>query len=178
MQARGTLMKEHRLIERMLAVIPPAVARIEATQSVDPEWVDTIVDFLHTYADRTHHGKEEDILFRELGARELSADDRRALDELVADHVFARQASAELARAGQQYRAGDQAALVIVVSRLEALGDFYPRHIRKEDEEFFPAARAYFSDEEDQAMLAQFWAFDRAMIHEKYTHVVEALEPT
>ncbi len=37
---------------------------------------------------------------------------------------------------------------------------------------FFPAARAYFADEEDAAMLSRFWEFDRAMIHEKYAAVV------
>jgi hemerythrin-like domain-containing protein len=54
--------------------------------------------------------------------------------------------------------------------------DFYPKHIEKEDKVFFPASRAYFSDEEDQAMLAEFREFDWKMIHEKYQSVVEALE--
>ncbi|PKN45264.1 MAG: cation-binding protein, partial [Deltaproteobacteria bacterium HGW-Deltaproteobacteria-16] len=40
---------------------------------------------------------------------------------------------------------------------------------------FFPASRAYFSEAEDQAMLDEFWAFDRKMIHEKYKAVVEKL---
>jgi HEAT repeat protein len=34
----------------------------------------------------------------------------------------------------------------------------------------------YFSEDEDQAMLAEFWEFDRKMIHEKYKAVVEGLE--
>jgi hemerythrin-like domain-containing protein len=54
--------------------------------------------------------------------------------------------------------------------------DFYPKHIEKEDKVFFPASRAYFSEEEDQTMLAEFWEFDRLMIHEKYQSVVEILE--
>jgi hypothetical protein len=41
---------------------------------------------------------------------------------------------------------------------------------------FFPSSRNYFTDEEDQAMLAKFWEFDRKMIHEKYKSVVEGLE--
>ena len=32
------------------------------------------------------------------------------------------------------------------------------------------------TDKEDQAMLAEFWEFDRKMIHEKYKLVVNALE--
>jgi hemerythrin-like domain-containing protein len=54
--------------------------------------------------------------------------------------------------------------------------NFYPKHIIKEDKAFFPASRKYFSNEEDDAMLREFWEFDRKMIHEKYKSVVEALE--
>jgi hypothetical protein len=54
-------------------------------------------------------------------------------------------------------------------------GDQAVGHIAKEDKAFFPAARAYFSDKEDQVLLARFQDFDRAMIHEKYALVVERL---
>ena len=64
MQARGPLMIEHRLIERMLSVIKNVLGKIESENKVDPVLVDTAVDFIRIYADRTHHGKEEDILFR------------------------------------------------------------------------------------------------------------------
>ncbi|RPJ15806.1 MAG: cation-binding protein, partial [Deltaproteobacteria bacterium] len=69
MQARGPLMVEHRLIERMLSVIKDALVQIESSQRVDPVFVDTAVDFIRIYADRTHHGKEEEILFRDLDKR-------------------------------------------------------------------------------------------------------------
>jgi len=55
---------------------------------------------------------------------------------------------------------------------LETLVGFYPRHIRKEDQVFFPAVRAYFSNLEEQAMIAEFWEFDRKMILVKYEAVV------
>jgi hemerythrin-like domain-containing protein len=171
-------MTEHRLIERMLSAVEAHLAAIDAVQRLDPELVSAAVDFIRTYADRTHHGKEEDILFVELDARRLSADDRRAMEELIADHAFARRATSDLALANEQYRNGDEAALATIVGQLRVLCDFYPRHIAKEDKEFFPAARAYFTDEEDQAMLERFREFDRAMIHEKYARVVEALEST
>ena len=176
MQARGTLMMEHRLIERMLSAVRVALAEIDATQQVDHELVAVAVDFIRTYADRTHHGKEEDILFEELGTRELSAEDRLAMNELIADHALARQTTGGLARASERYRDGDRSALAAIVSSLRTLCELYPTHIEKEDKVFFPAARAYFTDEEDQAMLARFWEFDRTMIHEKYTLVVEGLE--
>jgi len=88
MQARGPLMVEHRLIARMLSVIKDALVQIESSHRVDPVFVDTAVDFIRIYADRTHHGKEEEILFRDLDKRPLSAEDRRVMNELIEDHVF------------------------------------------------------------------------------------------
>jgi hemerythrin-like domain-containing protein len=66
MQARAPLMIEHRLIERMIHVVNHALELVERTKAVDPVFVDLAIDFIRTYADRTHHGKEEDILFRKL----------------------------------------------------------------------------------------------------------------
>ena len=176
MQVRGALMNEHRLIERMLSKVEDVLAQIDSTQRVDPLFVDSVVDFVRTYADRTHHGKEEGILFAELSTRELSAEDRRAMDELVADHVFGRATSDALADANELYCQGKSSAVTVIVGQLRTLCDFYPRHIAKEDKVFFPAARAYFTEEEEQALLARFREFDRTMIHEKYKSVVEGLK--
>lgn len=176
MQARGPLMIEHRLIERMLKIASKTLAGIKLTRSVDPVLIDTVVDFIRTYADRTHHGKEEDILFRDLEKKPLSDNDRRVMNELVEEHKFGRSATKALVEANTRYRAGDKHALSVIAEKLYTLVEFYPVHIEKEDKVFFPAARAYMTESEDQAMLAEFYEFDRNMIHEKYTKVVEGLE--
>ncbi|MBC8417791.1 MAG: hemerythrin domain-containing protein [Desulfobacterales bacterium] len=176
MQARAPLMIEHRLIERMLLLIKDALVQIESIRKVDPEFVDTAVDFIRTYADRTHHGKEEDILFRDLSKRPLSAEDQRVMKELLEEHVFGRQTTKAILEANTRYRNGDESALANILSKLRTLVEFYPKHIEKEDKVFFPASRGYFTNEEDQAMLAEFWEFDRKMIHEKYKSVVEETE--
>ena len=176
MQARGPLMIEHRLIERMLSIIKDALLQIEVTHKIDPVFIDITVDFIHIYADRTHHGKEEDILFRELSKRSLTAEDKQVMEELIEEHIFGRQTTKALVEANTRYRNGDESALADIASRLQTLVEFYPKHIEKEDKIFFPASRAYFTDQEDQAMLAEFWEFDRKMIHEKYKLVVDELE--
>jgi hemerythrin-like domain-containing protein len=176
MQARGPLMIEHRLIERMLANVKNLLVQVGQTQKIDPLLVDKAVDFIRTYADRTHHGKEEDILFRDLNNKELSEIDRRIMNELIEEHVFGRKTTKALVEANTRYRNGDSSALGEIVSCLNTLVDFYPKHIEKEDKVFFPAARAYFSETEDQTMLAEFMDFDQKMIHEKYKSVVEELE--
>ncbi len=176
MQARAPLMIEHRLIERMIEIIKRTLTQIEKKGKVDPVFVDTTVDFIRTYADRTHHGKEEDILFRDLKKRELSEEDERLMNDLIEEHVLGRKIIKKLIDANNRYRNGDKSVLAEIASYLSSLADFYPRHIEKEDKVFFPAARSYFSEQEDQAMLDEFWEFDRKVIHEKYTSVVEAFE--
>ena len=176
MQARGPLMIEHRLIERMIALIRQEISRIETIAQVDPLFIDTVVDFISMYADRTHHGKEEDILFKELAKRTMSDQDRRVMDELISEHVFGRKITRELVDANARYRQGERSVLTIIKDKLAVLTEFYPRHIKKEDVVFFPAARNYFTEEEDQQLLKKFWKFDREMIHVKYRAVVQAME--
>jgi len=176
MQSRGPLMKEHRLIERMIAVIRGEMARVEKTRKIDPALVDAAVDFIRVYADRTHHGKEEDILFKELAGRDLPEADRRVMNELVEEHVFGRSATRSLVEANARYRRGDASAVEDVLRWLKTLVDFYPRHIEKEDKVFFPAYHRILTGAEDRALLEAFREFDGQMIHEKYASVVSVLE--
>jgi hemerythrin-like domain-containing protein len=176
MQARAPLMIEHRLIERMIGIIKRILSQIEREEKVDPVFVDTTVDFIRIYADRTHHGKEEDILFRELSKRDLSEEDQLLMNDLIEEHMLGRKTTQKLVEANNRYRNGDKSALAEIVSNLRLLADFYPKHIKKEDKVFFPSARSYFSDQEDQAILNEFWEFDRKMIHEKYILLVESFE--
>lgn len=176
MQARGQLMIEHRLIERMLSVIKAALSKIELKHEVDPVFVDIAVDFIRVYADRTHHGKEEEIFFRELKNKPLSVEDQRVMNELLEEHAFGRRTTKALVGVNTRYRNGDETALSDIIEKLQTIIEFYPKHIEKEDKVFFPASRAYFTETEDQAMLAEFLEFDRKMIHEKYMSVVEGFE--
>ncbi len=176
MQARAPLMIEHRLIEKMLLVIQKQIQIIEETNAVNPYFVDTAVDFLRMYADRTHHGKEEEIMFRALEKKPLSDGDRKMMDELIADHVFSRNNTKTLVEANKHYRNGEQTALAQIITCLKTMVDFYPKHIQKEDTSFFPASRAYLSEAEDQAMLAEFREFDSKLIHEKYNAVLKDFE--
>ncbi len=176
MHAYGLLMIEHRLIERMLIVIKAALSKIEFKHEIDPVFVDTAVDFIRVYADKTHHGKEEDILMRELKNKKLSADDQQVMDELIREHVLVRQTTALISNANDRYRDGDDIALIVIANNLKTIIEFFPKHIEKEDKKFYPASRAYFTDEEDQAIFAEFGELDRKMVYEKYKAVVEKLE--
>jgi hemerythrin-like domain-containing protein len=170
-------MIEHRLIEKMLAVLSGEARRIESGGIVDPLFIDAAVDFVRTYADRTHHGKEEDILFKRLEGKKLKIVDSVMMSELVDEHRQAREKVKALVNAKERFLKGDTTyAVKEILSILEWLADFYPRHIRKEDRDFFPRTESYFSSEELEAMLLDFRDFDGKMIHEKYKRLVQNLQ--
>jgi hemerythrin-like domain-containing protein len=163
----GPLMWEHRLIERMVPRLEAEIARLAAGRGVTPGFIEAAVDFFHVYADRTHHGKEEDILFKRLAEKPLSAEHRQTIVELMDEHRQARGFVGELARA-REAEAIERA--------MRGLVALYPRHIEKEDRHFFFPVMEYLTAAEQDAMLTEFYGFDRNMIHEKYRAVVEGLE--
>lgn len=173
MKPIGPLMWEHRLIEKMVALTGREAEKIRERGTVDPVFIDTAVDFIRTYADRTHHGKEEDILFRDLAKKSMSPEHGRIVDELIEEHKQARAMVKRLVEAKERYLAGGD-TLAEIGRCLTELAEFYPRHIEKEDKQFFFPILAYFTAAEQEAMLKEFAEFDGRMIHEKYRKVLES----
>jgi hemerythrin-like domain-containing protein len=171
MKPRGPLMIEHRLIEKMLNVTGKELDKIKKERKADPVFIDTIVDFIRTYADRTHHGKEEDILFKELEKKKMNAGDSNMMQELIEEHRIARKAVKELVEANNKYANGDKENISAIIEKITFLINFYPEHIQKEDKIFFPNTEKYFTDMELNKMLDDFWEFDKKMIHEKYNRL-------
>jgi hemerythrin-like domain-containing protein len=176
MKPIGPLMIEHRLIERMVALLSGALEAMKQKHEVNTGLIDTGVDFFTTYADRTHHGKEEEIFFKELSMKELSVEDKTMMERLIQEHIWARQAVTKLDAANSRYARGDGDVLKDATYELEKLVKFYPMHMEKEDKEFFLPVMKYFSVQEQNAMLDEFWKFDQSMIHEKYRKMIEEEE--
>ncbi len=169
------LMIEHRTIERMAAVIKDQAERMEAGQELDPRFIPEVVDFMRTYADRTHHGKEEDILFAALKGKGIGAEHRQTLDRLERDHIQAREMVGRLASLGEEHAMGHPGAAFQASMLMKDLVSFYHDHIELEDQGFFVPVMDYLSAEERAAMLEQFRDFDSRMIHERYARAVERL---
>jgi hemerythrin-like domain-containing protein len=167
-------MMEHRLIEKMLALADRKVQAM-TEESYDPVFVDSVVDFIKTYADRTHHGKEENILFAELAKKDLDEANARILVELIDEHKQAREKVAEIVALNACYKQGERQAAITIKAVISWLASFYPVHIKKEDDAFFPDTERYFSAHELDELLERFWNFDRHMIHEKYRDLFDTL---
>ncbi len=172
----GPLMIEHRLIERMIGVISAELNRMEEKGDVNPGFVDVAVDFIKTYTDSCHHGKEEDILFRDLKLKPLSEELERILYELVEDHRKGRETVAQLVKAKEEYLRGESEAVSRIIACMRFLVEFYPKHIEKEDRHFFLPCMGYFTKEEKDAMLKEEMDFDRNFVHVRYKAVVESVE--
>jgi hemerythrin-like domain-containing protein len=172
----GPLMIEHRLIERMIRALKQEMHAMEEQDELNLEVIDNTVDFFRTYADQCHHGKEEDILFRDLAEKGLSPEYKKIMDELIQEHRFGRQTVGKLVSAKERYAQGDRGTQNEIIGLLKELAEFYPAHIEKEDKHFFMPCMAYFSKEERDAMLQEFGEFDKNLIHEKYKQLVKRLE--
>ncbi len=57
------LRDEHTLILRALDVLEAGAARAAGAGALPERWWSEVVDWLRRFADRTHHRKEEDLLF-------------------------------------------------------------------------------------------------------------------
>lgn len=176
MKPIGPLMIEHRLIERMIRLLGGELETMRSAGEVNAELVIIGVDFFRMYSDRTHHGKEENILFERLRDKAMSDEEKEMMQRLIQEHIWSRQAVGKLSAANDRYRRGDAAALYTMTYELEKIVKFYPAHIEKEDKHFFIPVMDYFTPAEQQEMLDRFWEFDRTMIHEKYRQVVEEQE--
>lgn len=172
----GPLMIEHRLIERMISMMRAEQDRMRQSNDADPAFLETAVDFIKTYADRCHHGKEEDILFTRLEAKPLTDEHRKTMQELIDEHRWARKIVGRLVDAKNRYQQGEQDALLVIQDCIGALVEFYPKHIEKEDKHFFMPIMKYLTESEREAMLDAENEFDRNFVHETYRRVIETVE--
>lgn len=171
-------MHEHRVIERTVQVLSAELESVESGAEANVVLLDQAVDFMRTYADRCHHGKEEDILFRRLADKGLERHLSTMMEGLIDDHVRARTLVGRLADATARYRCGDADARSVIVDSLKGIVRLYPAHIETEDKHFFKPAIDALSPEEREQMVADFDEFERSLLHNKYMAIVEEMEST
>ena len=177
----GLLMAEHRLIERLVSVIIKQSDRIQQDKLADIEFVDNCIDFIKTYTDKCHHGKEETILFRELKTKKLSVKHVSILAELITEHNAVRELAGKLVIVRNSYlnstsEAEKQIYAFEIFENLKQLAGLYPGHIKKEEMELFHECMGYFTDAEKAKILDAFLEFDRELIHKKYKEIVLSFE--
>jgi hemerythrin-like domain-containing protein len=172
----GPLMKEHRLIERMIKIMDKKLNIMEQKKEADLFFIDTAVDFIKNYADKRHHGKEEDILFKDLGKKQLTPEHKRIIDELVKEHIMGRNNVKKIIEGKESYVQGNKNALKDISENIRILIKFYPKHIEKEDKHFFIPCMNYFTQQERDIMLKEGEEFDKKLAQIDYEKIVKQLE--
>ncbi|WP_347274374.1 hemerythrin domain-containing protein [Candidatus Kuenenia sp.] len=128
------LVDEHVLIKRLLALIPSIVEYVESSMEVDEDLVLSCVDFIRNYADKYHHMKEEDILFKYVD------ENAEIIQIMYKDHDTGRN---HIRQVVEGVKRGDKAA---IKEHLFGYMDLLTQHIKKEDEILYPWIDRQLSD--------------------------------
>ncbi len=153
MTATAVLKEEHRVIERMLAVLEAAAQRLEDGEGVRAGLFREAVDFVRNFADKNHHGKEEDNLFPLLEERGVPKEGG-PLGMMLHEHDLGRGFIQAIDGAIDGYESGDEAAAQVIAKNIRGFTQLLTEHIWKEENVLFQMADQVLS-EEDQRDLAE-----------------------
>ena len=148
------LEKEHRLILRMVKLLPAVRRGVEAGE-VDLRVILDIADFFSSFTDGCHHAKEEDLLFPLLQQRGVSSKGC-PVGTLKLEHQQGRSLVGALKSAVEKYRGGDMEAVGAITSVLKEANELYTAHIWREDYLLFPMSGKVLSDSDREALARDF----------------------
>ena len=175
-KATEVLSDEHRVIERVLAVVEKlATAPVEG--SLD-SWKKAL-DFFSHFADQCHHFKEEQVLFPAMEGRGIPRDGG-PIGMMLMEHEEGRAYVRAMLSAIPLVEAKNQVAKEILVDKAKAYLRLLKDHIQKEDEILFRIADDVISPDEQKQLLQSFEEHEAKEIgegvHEKYLKIAEELE--
>jgi len=179
--ATDVLRHEHDAIVRMLDVSAVVAARLAAGAQVEPEILAQLVEFFRLFADRCHHGKEEELLFPLLERKGLL----RAggpIGVMLDEHTQGRAQMQRMTAAAEAYRNGDANAGQRWASAMNRYATLLRQHIDKENHILFELADRLMTSAEQAEMVA---AFERSEIekmgagtHERLHALMDQLSAT
>ena len=177
-KATEVLKHEHRVIERVLAVVQ-RLADPSRPLSLEP-WRQAI-EFIRGFADQCHHLKEEKILFPALEKRGIPVEGGpigMMLQEHEEGRGYVRAMSEALEKAAKEPEAAKKILADSARCYLRLLRD----HILKEDEVLFNMADGTLTLDEQKQLAGEFEEHEEkeigAGVHEKYLRMAHELEET
>ena len=162
MDAIDLLMSEHRIIERGLDALDNFAAELRKGSVTDEKGVlADFVKFLQEFADRHHHGKEEDILFQKMVAAGFPLE-AGPIAVMLHEHDEGRALVRKLESAAQQSEAWEEAQRSEVAGTASTFVSLLEAHIEKEDEILYPMARARLDEATLGALNEETARFQKA----------------
>jgi hemerythrin-like domain-containing protein len=164
------LMAEHELILQALDALEKKAAAIRAGAALDRAYFEKAVEFLRTFADKCHHGKEENLLFKRMVDRGFPLQGG-PIAVMLNEHDIGRAFIKGMAD-GAAKLGSDPGAAKRIIENAQGYIDLLRNHIGKENNILFPMADRVLSAE-DQADLGK--AFERHEAEETGAGVHEAM---
>lgn len=175
MNPTGILKNEHRVIETVLGCLEKLAGAFEYGNEGHYEDASDVIYFLRTFADRCHHGKEEDLLFPMMERRGYSPE-RGPTAVMRSEHVLGRNAVSGMESALQEMRNGNTGACGGFKQHALSFVSLLREHIRKEDHCLFPMADNALSAEEQKELALAFQRVEKEIPgHEKCTAIAARL---
>lgn len=179
MKPTGILKEEHRVIERVLAVLEEAATRLERGEQLPKGLFPKAVEFVRGFADRCHHGKEEGSLFPILERQGIPREGG-PIGVMLFEHEEGRRWVTVMDEAGARYSRGEEAAREDLIEGARGYSQLLRAHIGKEDNVLFPMADQVLSETDQADLLERFEAVEQEDmgegVHERYHQLVEDLE--
>jgi hemerythrin-like domain-containing protein len=154
------LRREHDAILNVLEAAEEVAARLRRGEPVRAGVLGELLEFLRLFADRCHHGKEEDVLFPLLESKGLPRDGG-PIGVMLLEHDEGRAFIREMAEAAGEYASAPQSAGPRWAEAASNYVALLRAHIQKENLILFAMAERILTPDE-QARLAE--AFEKVEI--------------
>ncbi len=164
------LMGEHELILQALDALERKVAAIQAGSPPDKAYFEKAVEFVRTFADKCHHGKEENLLFKRMVDRGFPLQGG-PIAVMLHEHDMGRAFVRGIAD-GAAAIGTDPAAAARIAENARGYIELLRNHIGKENNILFPMADQALGAE-DQADLGK--AFEKFESEETGAGVHDAM---
>ena len=178
MKPTDILSDEHRVIEQVLECLGKIVESSEARGTLEKKPAQDAVSFLHNFADKCHHAKEETHLFPAMEAKGFPREGGPT-GVMIYEHEQARDHVRKMDENIEAASKGDRAAVQKFTRHARAYSNLLRNHIEKEDHCLYTMANQAFTDEDQQELLRAFQKVEAeeigAGIHEKYVSIANEL---
>lgn len=154
-KATEALEREHKVIQRVVAVMAQIVTQLEFRHAVSAEVLRDLLRFMREFSDQLHHGKEESYFFPYLESRGVPSTGC-PLSALKGEHAKSRQLLDDLNSAAAAYINDAERGRLTLIQVLQSLVTLYPAHIWKEDYLLFPMADKILAESDQDLLLRQF----------------------
>jgi len=163
MKATEQLKEEHKAIKEMLRVLDVVCQRLESGEEVSAGHLETIVKFLHLFADKCHHGKEEDVLFPMMEQAGIPKEGG-PIGVMLIEHDTGRDYIRGLSDGVTRCKGGERTASAQIIENARSYTVLLTQHIDKEDNILYPMGDSHLSARKDQELLEEFEKVERDRI--------------